>query len=53
LVYWVLAYYKLVKHQKNIQHITYDTVPINLNCLKFLLFGIVFMLLVWFNFLFF
>lgn len=53
LVYWILAYYRLNKHQKNIQQITSDTAPITLNWLRFLLFGVVFMLLLWFNYLFF
>jgi AraC-like DNA-binding protein len=53
LVYWVLAYRKLNQHQKNIQLIASSTDSVNLQWLRFLLLGIAFMILLWFNDLFF
>lgn len=45
VLYWILAYYQLNQHQKNIELIASDTIPVNLNWLKFLLFGIAFLIL--------
>jgi AraC-like DNA-binding protein len=49
LVYWILAYRKLGRHQRNIRLISSNTAAISLNWLKYLLLGIVFMILIWFN----
>jgi len=49
VVYWLLSYYQLTKHQKNIRLVTSNTVPVNLNWLKLLLLGILFMILLSFN----
>ncbi|RWY55572.1 helix-turn-helix domain-containing protein [Mucilaginibacter gilvus] len=40
LVYWVLAFNTLRRHRKHIQLIASDTVPVNLNWLKYLLLSI-------------
>ncbi|MBD1366268.1 helix-turn-helix domain-containing protein [Mucilaginibacter sp. ZT4R22] len=40
LAYWVLAFNTLLKHQKHIQLIASDTVPVNLNWLKYLLLSV-------------
>jgi AraC-like DNA-binding protein len=48
-IYWALAYYKLVRHQKNMRLITSNTTPVNLNWLKFLLLGILVLILFSFN----
>jgi AraC-like DNA-binding protein len=53
VVYWLLSYRKLDKHQRSIQLITSNTRPVNLNWLKYLLYGIAAMILVWFIQLFF
>ncbi len=53
VVYWVLAYRKLNEHQKNIQLIASSTGSVSLRWLRFLLLGIAFMILLWFNTLFF
>ncbi|MDP9075785.1 MAG: helix-turn-helix domain-containing protein [Bacteroidota bacterium] len=53
VVYWLLSYQKLNKHQKNIQLINSNTTPVNLNWLKYLLYGIAAMILLWFIQLFF
>jgi len=47
--YWILSYFKLSRHQKNIQLVTSDTSPVDLNWLKYLLLGIAFMIALWFN----
>lgn len=44
VVYWLMSYYKLNQHQKNIQLITSNTTPVNLSWLKYLLWGIAFMI---------
>ena len=49
IVYWVLSYYKLNRHQKNIRLINSTTKPINLNWLNLVLIGIVCMIFLWFN----
>lgn len=48
-VYWLMAYRKLNQHQKNIQHVASNTGVVNLQWLRFLLLGIVFMILLWFG----
>ena len=53
LIYWLLAYYRLNRHQENIRLINSTIKPIDLNWLKYLLLGIVCMILLWFNELFF
>lgn len=53
LVYWLLSYRKLIRHQRNIRLINSSTAEINLNWLRYLLLGIAFMILIWFNGLFF
>jgi AraC-like DNA-binding protein len=53
LVYWILSYRKLIQHQRNIRLINSSTAEINLNWLRYLLLGIAFMILIWFNGLFF
>jgi AraC-like DNA-binding protein len=40
LVYWVLAFNTLRRHQKHIQLIASDTVPVNLNWLQYLLLSV-------------
>jgi AraC-like DNA-binding protein len=49
IVYWLLSYHQLSRHQKNIQMVTSNTTPVSLNWLKFLLFGILFMILLSLN----
>jgi AraC-like DNA-binding protein len=49
VVYWVLSYYRLTRHQKNIRLVTSNTTPVNLNWLKLLLLGILFMIVLSFN----
>ncbi|MDJ1483706.1 helix-turn-helix domain-containing protein [Cytophagaceae bacterium YF14B1] len=49
VVYWILAYRKLLKHQKNIQLIASTTEYINLKWLKNFLFILACMVLLWFN----
>jgi AraC-like DNA-binding protein len=44
VIYWVMSYYRLNKHQKNIQLITSDITPVNLKWLNYLLLGIAFMI---------
>lgn len=44
VVYWLMAYYKLNRHQKNIQLIASNTATINLNWLRYLLLGIALMI---------
>jgi AraC-like DNA-binding protein len=46
VVYWLLSYYKLSGHQKNIQLVTSNTDPVNLNWLRLLLFGVLFIILI-------
>ncbi|MES2426255.1 MAG: AraC family transcriptional regulator [Bacteroidota bacterium] len=46
VVYWLLSYYALIRHHKNIQLVTSNTIPVNLSWLRFLLFGILFMILI-------
>lgn len=53
LIYWILSYRKLNRHQNDIRLVTSNTAPVNLNWLKLLLLGIAFMILLWFNDLFF
>jgi AraC-like DNA-binding protein len=48
LVYWVLAWTKLNRHQKNIRLINSNTEAVNLNWLKYLLIGIAFIIVTWF-----
>jgi AraC-like DNA-binding protein len=48
-VYWALSYYKLTRHQKNIQLVESNTTPVSLSWLKYLLLGILFMILLSFN----
>jgi AraC-like DNA-binding protein len=48
-VYWILSYYCLAGHQKNIRLVTSNISLVNLNWLKFLLLGILFMILLSFN----
>jgi AraC-like DNA-binding protein len=45
IIYWVLSYYKLVQHQKNIQLVASSTEAISLNWLKYLLLSLGTMLL--------
>jgi len=44
--YWLLSYYKLARHQKNILLIISNTAPVDLSWLRYLLFGILFMILI-------
>jgi len=53
VVYWFLSYKTLNKHQKNIQLVNSNTKPVNLSWLKYLLYGIAAMILLWFIQLFF
>jgi AraC-like DNA-binding protein len=46
VVYWMLSYYKLNKHQRNIELVSSNILPLNLNWLRFLLFGLLFMILI-------
>lgn len=46
VAYWLLSYNQLSRHQKNIQLVTANTVPVNLKWLRYLLFGILFMILI-------
>jgi AraC-like DNA-binding protein len=46
VVYWLLSYYKLRRHQKNIQLVTSNTDPVSLNWLGLLLFGVLFMIMI-------
>ncbi len=46
VVYWILAYRALIKHYKNIQLVTSNTAPVNLHWLKFLLFGVLALILI-------
>ena len=46
IVYWTLSYYKLTQHRKNILLITSNAIPINLNWLRLLLFGILFLIVI-------
>lgn len=48
-IYWALSYYKLTRHQKNIQLVESNTTPVSLSWLKYLLLGILFMILLSFN----
>jgi AraC-like DNA-binding protein len=43
-IYWILAFRKLQKHQKNIQNITASPENVNLEWLKYVLYGFVLML---------
>ncbi|OOQ59181.1 helix-turn-helix domain-containing protein [Mucilaginibacter pedocola] len=53
LVYWVLSFVRLRQHQKHIQFVASDTVPVNLNWLKYLLLSIGGMLALFFASIFF
>jgi AraC-like DNA-binding protein len=44
VIYWILAYYRLNRHQNNVQLIASNTTGINLNWLKYLLLGVAFMI---------
>jgi AraC-like DNA-binding protein len=46
-IYWILAFLKIKKHQKNIKLFASNTSKIDLNWLKYFLFGIGFMVLLW------
>jgi|GEM_PF-6542708 len=46
VIYWLLSYNKLVRHAKNIQLVASNTQTINLRWLKFILFGILLMIIV-------
>lgn len=46
-VYWVLAFLKILRHQKDIKTFSSNTTQIDLNWLKYFLFGIAFMVIVW------
>ena len=46
VVYWLLAYRKLINHQQNIELVTSNTSPVNLNWLKLLLFGVLAMIVI-------
>jgi len=48
-IYWALSWYRLVRHQKAIQKVASDTAPVNLNWLKYLLLGLLFMILLSYN----
>jgi len=45
VVYWILSYYQLHQHRKHIQLVVSDMRPVDLNWLKYLLWGIGVMLL--------
>ena len=47
LVYWVLAWAKLNRHQKNIRLINSNTEAVNLNWLRYMLIGIAFIIVTW------
>ena len=53
VVYWLLSFYRLRQHQKNIRLINSTIKPIDLSWLKYLLLGIVGMIILWLNELFF
>jgi AraC-like DNA-binding protein len=46
-IYWILAFLKIINHQKNIKLFASNTSKIDLNWLKYFLFGISFMVLLW------
>lgn len=46
-IYWFLAYKKLLLHQKNVQIFASSVEPITLSWLKYFLWSLVFMLLMW------
>jgi AraC-like DNA-binding protein len=48
LVYWVLAWAKLNRHQNNIRLINSNTEAVNLNWLRYMLTGIAFIIVTWF-----
>lgn len=48
LIYWILAYRKLVRHQHMVTHYETNTRKVNLNWLKYLLLGLVTMVIFWF-----
>jgi AraC-like DNA-binding protein len=53
IAYLVVSYFKLKKHQKNVENITASPTEVNLNWLLYFLYGIVVMVLIWFYELFF
>ena len=52
LVYWILSYRKLIRHQKDILLVSSDTTQIDLKWLRLLLMGIAVMIVLWLNELF-
>ena len=52
-VYWLMAYRRLNQHQKDIQQVASNTGTVNLQWLQFLLLGLAFMMVLWFNTIFF
>ncbi|WP_299469576.1 AraC family transcriptional regulator [Mucilaginibacter sp.] len=48
LIYWVLAWAKLNRHQKNIRLINSNTEAVDLNWLRYLLIGIAVIIVTWF-----
>jgi len=53
VVYWLLSYGKLVRHQRNIRLFASATGSIDLRWLQYFLWALVFMIFLWFNELFF
>ncbi len=48
LIYWILAYRKLIRHQRLVTLYETNTRKVNLNWLKYLLLGLVTMVIFWF-----
>lgn len=53
IIYWVGAYARLVHHRKNVRLIYSFPAPVELQWLKYFLLGLLFMVLLWFNEVFF
>lgn len=49
IVYWIISYVALVRHQKNIQLIFSSLQPVNLKWLNYLLISLLFAVLIWLN----
>lgn len=53
IIYWIGAYARLVRHRKNVRLIYSSPAPVELQWLKYFLLGLLFMVLLWFNEVFF
>jgi AraC-like DNA-binding protein len=49
LIYWIFSFIRLVKHEKQIYLFASDVEPIKLNWLRYLLLGLVVILVLWIN----